>query len=184
MSISYNSKSFTLATTETFNKQLEKKDIPRETKTIYLGYYFNQEIKVNVLPNTLDKIVFGHIYNREIKKGVLPKSITYLELGQSYSYKINAGVLPKNLRYLKISDYKYTPDISVYPPYLKIFEISNIMSDILDNLPPTLETLIISGVKNTVNNFPSKLRKIVCKGGLYSEKYFPKLPFGCIIINN
>lgn len=183
MSISYNSNTFTLATTETFNGELEKKDIPRETRAIYLGHYFNQEIKVNILPNTLNKIVFGHRYNKEIKKGVLPKSITYLRLGCSYSYKIDIGVLPKKLRHLTISNYKYAPDITVYPPYLKIFEISNVMSDILDNLPQTLETLIISGVKNTVNNLPSKLRKIVWKGGTYPEKYFPKLPFGCIIID-
>jgi hypothetical protein len=183
MSISYNSKTFTFATTETFNNKLYKKDIPRETRTIFFGHCFNQEISVNLLPNTLNKITFGFGYNTEIKKGVLPKSITYLKLGYNYNHEICIGVLPKNLKHLSISNYKYVPSSAIYPSNLKILTISNNVSTILDNLP-FIQCLIIYGLKNPINNLPSTLRKIIIYGTLTPEIYLPRLPFDCVIVKN
>ena len=42
---------------------------------------------------------------------------------------------------------------------------------------------MVRSIKNMVKNLPNALHKIIWKGGPNLEIYFPKLPFGCIIVD-
>jgi hypothetical protein len=110
--------------------------------TITFRYYFNQEIKENVLPNSLHTITFDLYFNQVIKENVLPKSIKKIGL---YSHCILINNLPLRIEEVYI-----------------MFCYDNIYNKEVNNLPMTLEKIIINDEKYL--------------------KYITKKPFNCDII--
>lgn len=111
---------------------------------------------------TLKKIDFGHEYNYIIDDIIFPDTIEILKFGYDFRRSLDKVILPPNLHTIIFSGPQIEP-LNNLPNTIKRLEFFKINIP-LDNLPISLEEIIINDVKSCA---------------LFSASKIVKLPFGC-----
>ena len=78
-----------------------------------------------------------------------------------------------------VAEFKQKPQIN--DEDIKIFIIDYYNKNIVNNLPTSIEILIILVIDEKMSNLPITLKKIILSNAYY-EKYIDKIPFGCELI--
>ena len=144
------------------------------------GVYFDHPIK---LPNKLTHLSFGIFFDQPIE---LVKSLTHIRFGTLFNQPI---ILPKNIQSISFGTYFDQPinfpksliqlhlgvsfSQSVNPielANLKYFEINCNNLSLVENLPNSLEKLIIGSCANfPLNNLPNSIKFIMILNEDYNE---------------
>jgi hypothetical protein len=124
------------------------------------------------LPEGLTHLELSENY---IKKLVFPSTLISLEISKSYHPELDN--LPDNLETLVIIE-GYNNSIVKYPPKLKKLSVGSNSNILLDDLPSSLEFLLIGFYNKPINNFPIGLKGIVSN----KRNNITNIPFGCKII--
>jgi len=130
----------------------QKVDLPTNLTHLTFGSYFNQKVD---LPTNLTHLTFGFYFNQKID---LPPKLTHLTFGYWFNQKVD---LPWNLKYLYLQ-MKETKIVDYLPDSLEELELGYYFDSSLDNLPISLQTLIISDKydKNKLKNLPKNIKII------------------------
>lgn len=120
-------------------------------KILFFSGGFNQQIS---FPENLEILSFGYNFNQNI---LLPEKLKKLIIHESFSKYID---LPNTLNYLKINISHYCNCGHIFNPN---DELSEFYQRLFDNLPNSLEKLIIDGGINhiKINNLPNNLKTII-----------------------
>ena len=135
------------------------------------GYYFNQSI---ILPNSLIELIFDFEYNKPI---IIPEALNLLILGKNFNQPIN---LTNNLTHLEFG-FSFNQLIN-FPnnsqlthlslgqrnanftelPNIKYLNIDFNNSHLIENLPDSLETLVIGwNFKLKLNDLPNSIKNLI-----------------------
>lgn len=110
---------------------------------------------------TIKFVHFGSLFNQSLENVIFPETIEKIYFGSLFNQPLDKVIFPKSLKELLIGYY---------------FDKS------LDNLPNTLEKLIIlSEINEPLTNLPIGLKEI---SFYYTDKEVIKkckIPFGCIV---
>jgi hypothetical protein len=129
-----------------FNKYIES--YPKTLTHIEFSNNYNQP--VDNLPDNLKFISFGNHFNQPIDK--LPDSITHLIIPGTYFDK-SLDKLPMNLEYLFVFSLKslgFAPSLS----YLKFNMVNEKSANVLDNLPCSLQFIVVKPHMNLKIKLP------------------------------
>jgi hypothetical protein len=140
-----------------FNQPVE---LPKQLTHLTIGHYFNQPIE---LPCSLIHLTHHNYASKNIYK--LPKSLKILELSDDDKDLINN--LPDELEELVLG-FKFNLKLSNLPNKLKKLTIHN-GSNLLDELPNSLEELVINGMCE-LNNLPNSIKKIKILSFFYDKE--------------
>ena len=144
-----------------FNESIKKNFFPEHITHIIFGDGFNKELKIGVLPKKLLFLEFGHDFNQDIIPRVLPPTLKTIHFGTKFNMDITEKVLPEGLQYLKLGS-SFKKSVSL-PASLTTIEIYGNINDkgIVDNLPSSVNTLIINNLSFEITNLPSTIGKII-----------------------
>jgi len=119
-------------------------------KIIDFGYYFNQSVENIVLPDSVEIIIFGYEFSQSINNMRFPKKIHTIIFNHIQNFNL-INNLPNTIK------------------CLQFFKITTI----LDNLPTSLEKIIINDILLCAQFSASKIIKkpfgckLYCSNGMY-----------------
>lgn len=146
-----------------FNQQINK--LPDNLTTLIFSCEFNNLILQ--FPPNIQKLYFGTKFNQNL---VLADSLRYLFFGQDFNKKI---IFNENLTHLGIGK-NFSQDLEL-PTSIIFFsiELSETNSNILDNLPNSMETLVIYGWKydaKQIDNLPTSIVNLIINHPYFNQE--------------
>lgn len=148
-------------TNANFNDNIKKNFFPEHITRIIFNDAFNKELKIGIFPKNLLYLQLGNKFNQDIITRVLPSTLKTLILGNDFNMDITEKVLPESLTFLKLgSGFKKSV---LLPNFLTTLEIYGNPDDkkIIDNLPPSVTTLVINNLNFEISNLPPTITKII-----------------------
>lgn len=146
-----------------FNQQIKK--LPNDLEILIFSYSFNN--KIFSFPQKIQKLYFGNKFNQDI---VVPSTLKYLFLGYDFNKKI---IFNENLTHLGLSkNFSQNLDLPFNVIFLDL-ELSKTNSNILDNLPDSIETLVISGYskdEHYMDNLPTSITNLIINNEYFNSQ--------------
>ena len=142
-----------------FNQPVE--NLPKSLESLTLGYNFYQ--RANNLPQSLKHLKFGYKY---VSVDNLPTSLETLILADMYSGRVDN--LPDSLKILVTGEEYYEP-VDNLPPHLEVLILGNRYDWPVDNLPQSLKYLSFGEDfdKDHINDLPNSLETLIIRGVIY-----------------
>jgi hypothetical protein len=182
-----------------FNKSLKNVSLPKYLKKLKFGDKFVQSLDYVKLPDKLEILEFGNNYqvslfsvkfpdslqeiilNDSFNHSLpffLPKKLEKIVLGGYFDYSLNTFIIPENLKYLRVNG-SITNKVlfDKLPQGLKSLEVVNNLDFNMNNLPDSIEELIINMLDNNAN-FPPNMHFKNTNFGCISITEQTNLPFG------
>ena len=134
---------------------------PNKIKYLWLVAYFNQSVAN--LPIGIEELYLGDYFNQSVD--FIPISVKLLSLGIEFNQPLDN--LPPGLEILEFNSIEYTHSLSSIPASCKTFILHGLCTRHLNDLPDTVETIIIHNQSNwTWDNSedfkqPTGLKKMV-----------------------
>lgn len=141
----------TLTISGIFNQPIN--DLPEELKYLEIDAEFNQPI--NNIPSGIKHLKILGKYNQPIDFILQCQSLKYLELGSRLNYPI-IDFLPDSLICLILRCSLNDP-ILHFPNKLRKLVLREKINGSLDNLPKTLEILVLKKYNKQITNFPNNI---------------------------
>jgi hypothetical protein len=170
-----------------YNQPIKLNYLPSKLKSITFGHSYNQIIIESVLPNSLEKIIFGELYAQPIYPNTLPKKLSIIIFGNNFDNEISS--LPKSIVHLYFGK-KYSKKISprLLPITLNVLHFygSNENSVPINNLPVTVDSLVLYNIESTINNLHILFKQIKFSCDIYSkidDIRKIKYPWGCLLLD-
>ncbi|AYV80183.1 MAG: hypothetical protein Gaeavirus14_13 [Gaeavirus sp.] len=155
---------------------------PTELKILELGY-INTLVGVT-LPEHITEIItiIPEVLKTIHEVSSFPPSLTTIFISYiDLTFKV---IIPSNFTFIKICSVS-SMDNLIFPKTLRKLEIQS-CPELLNNIPNSVEELIIISEKSNVTNLPISLKKLIIKKMEYNDilKQFKKIPYGCVVTND
>lgn len=131
------------------------------------------------LPDNITHLELPYYYNEPIKK--LPKNLKVLILGDYFNQILE---LPESLEEFICSKFSRFNQAIIYPPNTKIIKLGMYFNKNIDNLPFSLENLVIDSkfFNHSISNLPFNLKQLTIKNlkNINNNINFDYLPISLI----
>ncbi|KAN0012023.1 hypothetical protein ACTFIU_000244 [Dictyostelium citrinum] len=143
----------TLKLSNVYSYPLATGSLPPKIKSIYVGQFFNFKIEPGVIPPTCETLRLGYHFNQSFE--FIPKSVTSIEYGGIFN---KPETIPSTVT------------------KLKLFNFFNRMDLTVNDIPKSIQTLIIDGCFNInllVGFIPSSVTKLVLGPKYFQPQLIP-----------
>lgn len=173
-----------------FDKPIENIKLPESTEVIEFGYNFNKPVENIKWPKNLKKLTFCNNFNQPIDNINLPDSLEEIHFSKLFNQSLDKVKWPLNLKLISL-EYFFEKNIVINDDIELCF--IKINPNIVNNLPHNLKKLKILMLNIKLDNLPSSLEQLIVKTIVERinretdevENYLEisKIPFNCKIIS-
>lgn len=172
-----------------YNQSLEKIKFSDSTEIIEFGYNFDKPIDNTKWSKNLKVLKFGNDFNQPIDNINLPDNLEEIHFGTMFNQPLDKVKWPSNLKLIKLGC-MFKQNIVINDDVELCFH--EIHDSIANNLPNNLKKLTIIHLNCKLDNLPASLEQLIVKTSVNKinketdkfENYLEisKIPFNCQVI--